>query len=54
MKLNIPKLETDNKNAFQLNEQQIIFLEEEIATYNKNPEEGSTWEEIKNRIKNNA
>jgi putative addiction module component (TIGR02574 family) len=44
--------ETDKKNDYQLNEDQINFLEEEIAAYDKDSGEGSTWEEIKNRIKN--
>ncbi|MBA3706906.1 MAG: addiction module protein [Bacteroidetes bacterium] len=44
--------ENDQKNTYQLSDDQINFLEEEIAAYGKDPEQGSTWEEIKNRIKN--
>lgn len=44
--------ESGTKNNYQLSDEQVRFLEEEIAAYDKNPEEGSTWEEIKNRIKN--
>ena len=40
------------KNNYQLSDEQIHFLEEEIVAYGKNPEEGSSWEEIKNRIRN--
>ena len=43
----------ENKNAYSLSEEQIHFLDEEIKAYEKNPEEGSTWEEIKNRLKIN-
>ncbi|MGQ0828353.1 MAG: addiction module protein [Bacteroidota bacterium] len=44
--------ENDKKNSYQLSDEQIDFLEEEIAAYAKNPEEGSSWDEIKKRIKN--
>jgi putative addiction module component (TIGR02574 family) len=44
--------ENEKKNSYQLSDDQISFLEEEIEAYGKNPEEGSSWEEIKNRIKN--
>lgn len=44
--------ESGTKNHYQLSDEQIRFLEDEIAAYDKNPEEGSSWEEIKNRIKN--
>ena len=44
--------ESETKNNYQLSDEQVRFLEEEIAAYDKNPEEGSSWEEIKNRIKN--
>lgn len=44
--------ESGTKNNYQLSDEQVRFLEEEIAAYDKNPEEGSSWEEIKNRIKN--
>ena len=44
--------ESESKNSYQLSDEQIRFLEEEISSYDKNPEEGSSWEDIKNRIKN--
>ena len=44
--------ENDKKSNYTLSEEQINFLEEELAAYAKNPEEGSSWEEIKNRISN--
>jgi putative addiction module component (TIGR02574 family) len=44
--------ENDKKINYTLSEKQINFLEEELAAYANNPEEGSSWEEIKNRIKN--
>ena len=40
------------KNNRQLSDEQISFLAEEISLYTKNPDEGSSWIEIKNRIKN--
>lgn len=42
--------ENDQKSSYKLSDEQIQFLEEEISAYAKNPEEGSSWEEIKNRI----
>ena len=44
--------EKDKKNNYSLSEEQILFLEEELASYAKNPDQGSSWNEIKNRIKN--
>ncbi len=44
--------ENDKKTNYSLSEEQILFLEDEMAAYAKNPEEGSSWAEIKNRIKN--
>lgn len=44
--------EKETKNAYQLSEEQIKFLEEELASYSKNPDEGKTWEEVKKSIKN--
>ena len=44
--------ENKMKSDYQLSEQQIVFLEEELIAYSKNPEKGSSWEEVKNRIKN--
>ncbi len=40
----------ETKNSYHLNEEQIKSLEEELAEYSKNPDEGSTWDEIKKRI----
>ena len=45
-------LENNAKGDYQLSEEQILMLEEEIAEYSKNPNEGRSWEEIKQRIKN--
>jgi hypothetical protein len=39
----------DDKNH-QLSDEQIKILEEELVAYGKNPDEGSSWEEIKERI----
>ena len=36
--------------TYQLSDEQIRILEEEISDYSKNPDEGSSWEEIKNKI----
>lgn len=43
--------EKENKSDYNLSQEQIKFLEEEIENYSKNPSEGGTWQEIKNRIK---
>ncbi len=63
MKLSIPErillveaiwdsiVNDENKSSYELSDEQIQFLEEEIKAYSKNPEQGSTWEEVKNRIK---
>ncbi len=45
-------LENESKSNYQLSDEQINILEEEMAAYAKNPNEGSTWEEVKNRVKN--
>jgi putative addiction module component (TIGR02574 family) len=37
-------------STFSLSQEQIMILEEEMANYELNPEEGSSWEEIKKRI----
>lgn len=42
--------EKDSDKAYHLSEEQIKFLEEEIENYAKNPNEGASWSEIKNRI----
>ncbi len=41
---------SEKKNPYTLSQEQIKFLEEEMAAYSKNPDEGSSWEEIKARI----
>lgn len=41
--------ETQNVKPYQLTEEQVLFLEEELAAYGKNPDEGITWEEIKSK-----
>lgn len=43
--------EKDKKSNYTLSEEQILFLEEEMTAYANNPEEGSSWKEIKDRIK---
>ena len=45
-------LENESESNYQLSDEQISILEEEMAAYSKNPNEGSTWEEVKNRVKN--
>lgn len=42
--------ETQNVKPYQLTEEQMQFLEQELEAYKKNPDEGSTWEEIKSRM----
>ena len=42
--------EGEKENSYQLNSEQIQLLEEELTAYGKNPDEGSSWEEIKSRI----
>ena len=42
--------ESNKENQYHLSKEQIEFLEEEMAAYSKNPDEGSSWEEIKERI----
>lgn len=44
--------ENEAENKYQLSEEQISILEEEMTAYAANPNEGRTWEDIKNRIKN--
>ena len=39
--------------SFELSPEQIKILEEELAAYEKNPDEGSTWEEVKKKILEN-
>ena len=40
----------DNVNFQSLTEEQIKFLEDELLAYEKNPVDGSTWEEIKGKM----
>ena len=42
---------SNTKNNYKISVEQILFLEREIVEYKKNPTEGSTWNEIKKRIK---
>lgn len=44
--------ENNKSNNYQLSDEQIKILEEEISDYSKNPDEGSSWEDIKKRILN--
>jgi len=40
----------EKKNPYKLSDAQIHILEEEMASYSKNPDEGSSWDEIKKRV----
>lgn len=40
----------NEKNNYQLSDEQVKFLEEELVAYSKSPNEGSSWEDIKKRI----
>ena len=40
----------EKNNEYQLSPEQISLLEEELISYSKNPNEGSSWEDIKKRI----
>jgi putative addiction module component (TIGR02574 family) len=40
-------------NELSVNNKQKIELDKRLADYNKSPEDGSTWEEVKNRLKSN-
>lgn len=44
---------SEKNHSYQLSPEQISLLEEELVAYSKNPGEGSTWDEIKNRILRN-
>jgi len=44
-------LETNPKSTYQLSAEHIAILEEELAAYAKNPNEGRTWDEVKLRYK---
>lgn len=37
-------------NTYELTPEQVKLLEEELAAYTRNPEEGASWQEIKSRI----
>ena len=37
-------------SAYSLSPEQIHILEEEMASYSRNPQGGSSWDEIKKRI----
>ena len=43
--------EQNGAKDYQLTEEQILLLEEELVAYSKNPKEGSGWAEIKRRIR---
>ena len=43
---------SEKKHTYKLSEAQIHFLEEEMASYSRNPTEGASWDEIKARILN--
>jgi putative addiction module component (TIGR02574 family) len=42
--------ETQNVKPYQLTEEQMQFLEEELEAYRKNPDDVTTWEEIKSKV----
>ena len=42
--------ESNKPGAYNLSDEQIKILEEELHEYGKNPQEGSTWDEVKKRI----
>jgi putative addiction module component (TIGR02574 family) len=42
--------ETVHGTPYDLSEDQVKILEEELAAYKKNPAEGAGWDEIKKRI----
>ena len=42
----------EKNQSYKLSADQIKMLEEELAAYSKNPDEGSSWEEVKKRITN--
>jgi len=39
-----------NEDDYQLSENEIKMLEERLADYHKNPESGSSWEEVRKRL----
>ena len=40
-------------NELSVTNKQKIELDKRLSDYNKSPEESSTWEEVKNRLKSN-
>lgn len=38
------------ENEYELSESEIKMLEERLADYQKNPESGSSWEDVKKRL----
>ena len=43
--------EKQGSKKLELSNEQINILEEELADYKKNPKKGSSWEEVKARIR---
>lgn len=42
---------TEHNQSYHFSDEQVKMLEEELEAYRINPSEGSTWEEVKKRIK---
>jgi len=40
----------DNQDSLEVTASQKIILEERLAAYKKSPNEGSSWEEVKNEM----
>ena len=41
----------ENQDSIEITASQKEVLEDRLASYRKNPDEGSTWEEIKDEMK---
>ena len=41
----------DNQDSLEVTASQKKILEERLTTYKKSPNEGSSWEEVKNEMK---
>ena len=41
----------ENQDSLEITASQKRVLEERLAAYKKNPNEGSSWEEVKNEMK---
>ncbi len=41
----------DNQDSLEVTASQKKILEERLAAYKKSPNEGSSWEEVKNEMK---